>query len=421
MTCVKGDTYRAQIQVADGEEFEIGFRLPINEDDAVRALASVPGANRIYAQRAVASESVDPIRRMGGVLFSSLFEGRSRSLYSRAKEQADADGKGLRIQIVTEEAGLIAMPWEFLHDGLDFIGLSVSSPIVRRPPAVPVKPFAPAPTARLLMIATSAGDLDAGPLLADMKELAQSFPQVAITTVHDVSARQMADALRDDAYDILYLVGARAADTGDAQSLLLAGAGDKREDYQAVSARVLQSILARQNVRLVFLCAQQSDILARDLAAVVPSVIGIRGDIDAASARHFARGLLPSVLAGAAIEAAVTRGRQQVDIENPGSREWGLPVVYTQTSPGTPLIARRREAATANGSDKAAASRQRLTPQQAQRQMLDTRLTILMMNLEAIEKQRTASAGASSSYFDKQKGQLEREIAEVKGKLNHMT
>jgi hypothetical protein len=171
------------------------------------------------------------------------------------------------------------------------------------------------------------------------------------------------------------------------------------------------------NSRLICLFAPDSANVARDLADVAPCVIGIQGAMGLSPMRAFSQGLLPSVLSGAPIETALTRGRQVVDEMYPGSREWGLPILFTQTAPGMPLIARRREAATANGSEKAAGSRQRLTPQQAQRQLLDTRLTILMMNLEAIEKQRAASAGASSSYFDKQKGQLEREIAEVRSKL----
>ncbi len=426
MTRAKGDAYRAVVRIAPKEEYEIGFRLPVEQDDVTRALASIPSASHMYTQRAASYESVDPLRRIGGLLFSALFEGASRRLYQRAKDDADSEGKGLRLQVMTDQASLAAMPWEFLHDGQDFIGLSVSTPIVRAPLTHVRDTWTPVSSPGLLFIVADLGGY-AGieAIEKDLHDVAGRFPDLRITTVHNPSARELIAAVSDVRYELLYFAGMGADSPDGTQTLVLPNDSGKPGDpYQSLSTNPLRDVLSkRTGLRLAYLCAAHSEQVAQTLSGVCSSVIGIRGAMETSSARAFSHGLLSNLLAGAPLEVAMTRGRQQVDAETPGSREWGLPVLYTQTEPGNVLIARKQlSASESEARDKPGTARPgRLTAKEAERQALDTRLTILTMNFEALQKQKAVTAGAAPATVESQITQIAQEIAAVKGKLDQMS
>jgi hypothetical protein len=54
------------------------------------------------------------MKKLGEILSTSLFEGRTAKLYQQALEAAGTNSQGLRIRLSFNDPALDALPWEFL-------------------------------------------------------------------------------------------------------------------------------------------------------------------------------------------------------------------------------------------------------------------------------------------------------------------
>lgn len=129
------NTFDIFIQIHKGE-FSIDTAGLIN---TVAPSASFPSLAQILtpAQQAIlpriadkeASATTDEIRAVGQALYTALFTPAIAMAYGEAKGRSDGNVR-LRLQIEPPE--LLALPWEAMHDGTDWLATRSDTPLVRR-------------------------------------------------------------------------------------------------------------------------------------------------------------------------------------------------------------------------------------------------------------------------------------------------
>jgi hypothetical protein len=143
----------------------------------------------------------------------------------------------------------------------------------------------------------------------------------------------------------------------------------------------------------------------------------MRGKITDRSCLAFTEGLYRGVVAGRPLEAAVTQGRQEIDLQSPGSREWGLPVFYLQAAGGVLLSEPSETAEPAVVEDGVGLETLATRPPDPKRQREWKKLRLLLgvrdRNLRALEEQEAAYRGPAPEL-------LRTQIAETKSEIERL-
>ena len=126
-----GDSrYRVSAESRHGEaeaEVSIPFDARDLENFILRYCDPARGAVRGWAP-----PTVRPYAEFGGSLFSSLFRGDVRDLYMKHATAIAGGEVTLRIRLRFAGAPELAdIPWEFLYDGTDFVGLTGAASVIR--------------------------------------------------------------------------------------------------------------------------------------------------------------------------------------------------------------------------------------------------------------------------------------------------
>lgn len=414
----------ASFETPAGALTNVPFSMPVTPDDVERALAGVSAVSQPYAQRAAPREVVDPIRWVGQTLFAALLGGRQELLYRQSRTIADDQNSGLRFRLRILDWPTARLPWEFLHDGRDFLSLSVRTPVTRLPvDATGVRELSLKATLRLLVIAANPFHLrqvDVDGNLSALEGIQRATPGLELTIIRDGTLAQMRSALREQDPDILHILAAVMRSTDGTQQLVLTAerAGKVANDLH--DANVLAKAVGEApSLRLVHLRASEGNEIAARLAEVGPAVIGVQGEIRPESERAFTTGLLLSMFAGGALASALAEGRQAIDLQSPGSREWGLPILYDASAGG--LLFDR-----ASAPGKKARARPESRPEtandapkgrSAERRKLEAILAIRRRNLDVLQDQAMTSKG---TYYRTEIESTEQEIAAIEHQLDEM-
>jgi hypothetical protein len=416
----------------EGDPVEGKFELPVNPREVAEAVATaVRSSEHQYIARNLSErDSFDPLKDLGSRLFTALFEGRRRLLYDQCLARTRSAGAGLRLRFVTlpgSGGDLDWVPWEFLYDSRrpDFVALSLGS-VVRQRGEV-TRP-APPPLALPVRVLVVAAEVDPGLGIAEevgqLKTLLDGSPPfVAPTFLIDPTPEQFLRALEDSDCHVLDFIG-RGVLPGDTTSprtpglLLMPGGAGRAGDVipeQVVWLPALRDAVGRmKNLRLAAFESCYSELLAADLAGVVPAVVGMRGLVTARGCEVFSLGFYRALLHGWPLEAALTLARQQVDKQLTGSREWGLMQLYLQVPDGKAVLPRAQDQA-GQQDYSVAATRSAFSELNS----LALRLNILRQNLQALEQQRGPGGGALPDFlqaqFDETKGQIEKLESELSG------
>jgi hypothetical protein len=249
--------------------------------------------------------------------------------------------------------------------------------------------------------------------------------------VTGASRAELMQAVEAEEYHILYFAGQARCNTDRTASIALMPKGGGASSGSGtgwgidwVPSHALRDRLAgRSNLRLVHFSAGYSARLALDLAPFVPAVIGVQGDPGPEALIDFVRWLYPDLLDGIPLNAAVSTARQMVDVNHPGSREWGMPVLYMQ---GSELVLApeepkgRREVSSRTTSEPEDPPGVPDDPQKSRRwKRLKLRLEMYQRTLEELDEQRQRlrrpDPFVESQVVDAQGkiSELERELGEL--------
>lgn len=263
----------------------------------------------------------------------------------------------LTLRLQPEAAALWGLPWEYLHDGTDFLGLTGRLLVHRMPHGLAeLKPADSPPPLRILVIIAAPDDqaeLDVERELAVMQDALDDLRRaglVQVDTLEDATLPALQDALSRTAYHVLHFTGHGAFIKTEGKLCF--------EDAAGRSALIgpgdLRPLLVNQpDLRLIVLSACQSaktsgadafDSVATGLLqADVPAVLAMQFSILDESAIELARVFYAELTRGRAPEEALRQTRLallHLDESRPREArrfDWGVPALYVR-APGLRLI-----------------------------------------------------------------------------------
>jgi tetratricopeptide (TPR) repeat protein len=315
-------------------------------DDSV-ALALELGA---LAQAAIAGRVPDDDLHLafGRRLFDAVFGGAVGELWRARLAEARRQPLRLVVRIdATSARPLLNLPWEYLHDGRDFLALSWRTPLSRLAWGLPVEALGPlAEPLRLLVLIAAPLGLGQNEVLNTAREedlilsvLAQArrAGQIEIEFAPSGSLEALEAALREFDPHVLHFVGHGVFDEARDRGLLLMETPDGRR--REVPNAEFAGAVARQarSLRLVFLSACQSAVAPRAegyadlgrllLDAGIPAVVAMQFRVLNRSAMAFGGAFYKGVADGDPLDGALAEARNRLKRESPNTVDFATPVL----------------------------------------------------------------------------------------------
>jgi formylglycine-generating enzyme required for sulfatase activity len=364
--------YTVQAQGPAGEA-QSSFRLPFEDRDIENFLLRV-GRPRKAAVRGRVPEPVKQTVDFGNQLYQAVFTKDIQTIFSSARRDAQQDRYRLRFKLrLTDVPELADLPWEFLHDGQDFLALSADMSLVRYLDL----PVAPRPLTadlplKILFTVSSPHDLDR--LDAERE---QSMIRGALATMErdglveirvetDLTLQTLQRVLRQakrdgQPYRVWHHVGHGSVDPVTQSSVLMLC--DRSGMSIPVGGFQLGTLFSNHpEIQLVLLSACEGaradvqDPFAGVATALVergiPAVIGMQFEISNEAALTFGEEFYTALVDGMPIDTAVNEARRSVFFL-PNWVEWATPVLYMRAPDGVLFDALRpRQGATEKRKDE---------------------------------------------------------------------
>jgi hypothetical protein len=345
-------TYRSRVQkmpiewIADVPP-ETTFAIPFESNEFSRLMATLSGD-----RPASADERRAEAIRFGEAMFDSLVSGAVATAYDESIKMAITGNEHLRIRLVLDRAGKIAqLPWEFLHNGRDFLTMSRSTPIVRYPRQTTQRRRLELelPVRILVMIANP---VDMPPLnVQEEREILERATAslraagfIELEFLEDATLQNLQRKLREKEYHIFHYVGHSGYEesTGIGWLSLEDRIGEK--SHEPVEGELLARELSEENtIRLVVLnsChgARQNELnpaggIASSLVARgIPAVVANQFQISNEAATIFAEEFYTSITESLPVDEATAEGRRAV-AGALNNTEWATPVLYLRATDG---------------------------------------------------------------------------------------
>jgi hypothetical protein len=332
---LEGLSVGAILEEAGGQRNEVqSERVPVGTVQlAARQTVNFISSQSIGFQPSFAnSRSLDPVKELGAELFSVVQYTPAGKLYEKATLRAEHEGGAVSVRVIPENELAASLPWEILYDTgrRGFLALSLRSPLVRRGSAPPSTPISE--PLRILVAAADTNKLtETDRDIKMLLELQQNYSDriKPVQVLEEATPENLAEALASGPYHVIHFTGTGVRGTGTGVRGASQQALKLFDRVDGVSARWLEeAIAAPGDVRIIFLSADYTDQMARELAHHFPVTIGVRELIRSESATRFAQVLYSGLLAGDSVESSVTRARYSLDTDNPGVRDWALMTVY---------------------------------------------------------------------------------------------
>ncbi|MFT3860455.1 CHAT domain-containing protein [Micropruina sp.] len=345
------DSYKVSVLSSPRGEASGQMTFPFNSDALENVILKL-GRTR-SGVRAVGSPTQDLAQKFGGTLYDALFSGEVGTCFRRSLDEADSQGKGLRVRLRLENAPQLAdVPWEYLYPtGLrQFLVLSTRTPVVRYlelPQKVP--PLRVAPPLQVLVVVCSPAQLATLNVDAEVQRITDALAgleqagQVHVTVVARATLMQVRRALRTGGFHVLHFIGHGGFDESSAEGML--AFEDEQHQVTMVSGTTLATTISGfESLRLVVLnaCegARQSPLdplggVAQSLVKLgnVPAVVAMQFEITDEAATVFSAEFYAAIADGYPIDAALAEARVAVFSDN-NDVEWGTPVLYLRASDG---------------------------------------------------------------------------------------
>jgi hypothetical protein len=452
------NSFLLHVESPAGEVSASSFRPPFNTRDIVNALTSIPRAVDEFQSSFGPPREI--IRSLGERLFTSLCEGRVGKLYLQSLEMVKVNNQSLRLTIIINDAELAVLPWEFLYDPLrkDFIALSVRSPIIRRWNS-PEEPYLSPPTTPLnvLIVSAEVHKYDLGTAESEIKIIEDCLAggEFKIDKLLNATPKQFMSALAsEEPIHVLHFIArgvppnyeSNSAYSVSSESISLSqlglllhsdSKGAPSTDGDLVDVSLLRHLVrSMRDLRFVSLSGDHTDWIACQLAAECPSVLGWRGENTFQAYESFAKGFYSAFRQFQPLEAAVTQGRQAIDLDYPGGKEWGMPVFYMQINNGklfagaggaeqSALKAVRQsdfESLLLTGDDPAAAAAPapKELKNSRQGQKISALLEMENQNLLAIQTELSKFGAGAPEFLMTQKQEIQNKIELLQSELDQL-
>lgn len=287
----------------------------------------------------------------GRQLHTAVFAGAVGQLWDARLKEAHTHRQPLRLVLRVDPQtarSLLNLPWEYLHDGDDFLALNWRTPLSRLPWGLPASslPLLGEPLRLLVVIAAPLG-LSENMVLNNAREedlilsatsAARRAGKMEVEFTPNGSPEALDAALREIDPHILHFTGHGVFITAQDTGVLLMEQTDGRE--REVPNAEFANLLERRakSLRLIFLSACQSAVAARNegyadlaprlLEAGIPAVVAMQFSVFNKSAMEFGSTFYKGLADGDAVDAALTEARGLLARESLNRVDFVVPTLF---------------------------------------------------------------------------------------------
>ncbi len=333
--------YRASVE--DNGNIAAAHSFELRTDE----LKVLEGLRRIEEQ-AVGAKAKETFHIEFGVeLYKKVFAEELGKYFKKCFEEAQKSGAGIRICLRFDESAqeIAALPWEFLHNGTDFLVTNRGILISRLPVGVNRVKSSPLESIlRMLVVISSPNDPRVAPLNT---ELEQEVILEAVDKLHrehkmevdfteDASFETIENYLNEKDYHIVHFTGHGTYNEENHKGYLILETEDGKA--REMDNGAISDLLAGRNVRLVVLSACQSgktsnketyaDLASHLARKNIPAVVAMQYSILDLSATKFAS-IFYQALINKPVDLALTEARIVMkNAEKSNGVDFATPVLY---------------------------------------------------------------------------------------------
>jgi len=274
----------------------------------------------------------------GQELYQKVLAGELGSYFQKQLDACgDANVDGLRISLQFDDnaSGLAALPWEFLHDGQDFLVARRSILMSRLPSKLHRVQSPPLDSIiRMLVIISAPNDPSCAPLDIEKERdrILQAVDKlyvdrkIDVDFTDDATYETIQSYLNEKDYHIVHFTGHGRGIDGQGYLVL------ETEDNRArlVDNQLISDLFAGRGIRLVMLNACQSADLANKLVRrKISAVLAMQYSVVDESATRFAFAFYHALSSGKAIDLSLTEARLAMrNAEGSNKVDFATPVLY---------------------------------------------------------------------------------------------
>jgi len=345
-----GPTPTSYVVTTPGPDGDVSltFEEPFPEKD-LKIFILTLGKAKTGVRRIESSETA-LARDFGTRLFETIMAGAIGDAYKAAMKKAAEHGQGLRITLsMTRTPKLAEIPWEYLHDGSDFLATSPETPIVRFLPVdLPHRSFQVELPLRILAVTSSpagAAPLRSGLERANLELTLKPLLDrgvVELDWLEHATLGQLNNLLRSGTYHIVHFIGhGDFVPTNHEGALLF----EDDQGQQAIvgADRLAGVVRSRESIRLIVLNSCEgargdvddpfSSVATSLIKRGVPAVIGMQFEISDQAAVTFAKEFYTVLAEGKPVDKAVSESRLAM-YAGEDNVEWGTPVLFMRVGDG---------------------------------------------------------------------------------------
>jgi tetratricopeptide (TPR) repeat protein len=350
-----GDAYLAKTSRADGQEvcqnrFTFGSDQLVDLEPQWMLERAIPRAGvepvmRQEGQPPAASSEADKLAAYGQRLFSFLFgDGHDLANFLKFDTTYRRQAR-LTLKLHDNAAGLWRLPWEYLHDGRDFLALHGRFQLSRVPYGLAeLRPDPVALPLRLLVIIAAPDDqqpLDTeeeiGVIQAALDEAVRAN-RVQVEYLDDATLPAIGETLRRFRPHLLHFTGHGLYERAAGRSFLALESEDGRTQLAGI-ADLRPYLVDAPELRLVCLSGCQtaqtspadafSGVATGLLQSDLPAALAMQFSILDPSAIELARAFYSALAHGDDLLAAMQQARLALrDFADGPGYDWGIPALY---------------------------------------------------------------------------------------------
>jgi len=270
----------------------------------------------------------------GQDLYRKILAGELGGYFEKHMER---NSEGLRISLQFDDnvSDLAALPWEFLHDGEDFLVARRNTIISRMPSSQSRVHYQPLESIlRMLVVISTPNDPSCAPLnieverdrILDAVDKLYVEHKMEVDFTDDATFETIQSNLNEKEYHIVHFTG--HGSISDGQSYLVLETEDLRP--HEVDNQIVSDLFSDRGIRLVVLSACESADLANKLVRKkIPAVIAMQYSILDTSANRFASAFYQAIANGSAVDLSLTEARIAMrNAENANGVDFATPVLY---------------------------------------------------------------------------------------------
>lgn len=319
-------------------------KLIERQRDAIMSTMARPGESVDRKIQVRQQQRYNDIMRYGQRLYKDVF-GNGRAFQRHLKSSKHLEnGMKLVLRLHNTASELWNIPWEYMHDGEQFLSIEAGYPIIRQPQTVKLQTGKlRQATLPLRILVVISDPIDAVPLNIDHEitiiknavKDAEAKGRVIVDYVEEGSLYNLEIMLHEDEYHVLHYTG-HGGMTAQGSCLVMENAEGRGEPV--FINQLLPIIKQHNSMRLVVLSGCQTGMIdetqamsgiATGLLQAVPAVVSMQFSILDRSAQLFAENFYGSIGRGKSLDDSIHAARMTMYANNKALADWGVPSLYT--------------------------------------------------------------------------------------------